>query len=53
MVRLTVYTSPDESLIAEWGCNELPTPQCTFSDTTRDFRFRALLTGEDAELELV
>jgi hypothetical protein len=26
MMHLTVYTSPDGSLIAEWGCNALPTP---------------------------
>ena len=26
MMRLTVYASPDGSLIAEWGCNALPTP---------------------------
>ena len=52
MMRLTVYASPDGSLIAEWGCNALPTPQCTSTATTTCFRFRALLTGEGAELEL-
>ena len=52
MMHLTVYTSRDASLIAEWGCNDAPTPQCPFTATTTCFRFRALLTGEGAELEL-
>jgi hypothetical protein len=41
---------PDGSLIAEWGCNELPTPQCTSTATTTSFRFRALLTESKQEV---
>jgi hypothetical protein len=50
MMRLTVYASPDGSLIAEWGCNALPTPQCSFPSTTQAFRFRALLTDGEREV---
>jgi len=50
MMRLTVYASPDGSLIAEWGCNALPTPQCTSTSTTTSFRFRALLTESKQEV---
>jgi len=50
MMRLSVYASPDGKLTAEWGCNDAPTPPGSFRFTTHAFRFRALLTGEGAEL---
>jgi len=52
MMRLSVYASPDGKLTAEWGCNDAPTPPDSFRFTTHAFRFRALLTGEGAELEI-
>ena len=52
-LRLKVLAAPDgkkANLTAEWGCNALPTPQCSFPSTTQAFRFRALLTDGEREV---
>jgi len=52
MMRLRVFADRDGTLTADWGCNVLPTPPGSSTVTTNAFRFRAVLTGQDAELEL-
>jgi hypothetical protein len=55
MMRLKVLAAPDgkkPNLTVEWGCNVLPTPRSSSTVTTPAFKFRALLTGKGAELEL-
>ena len=44
IMRLRVLARDGMLITAEWGCNGLPTPQCTSTATTTSFRFRALLT---------
>ena len=53
MMRFHVFAHRDGSLSAEWGCNVLTTPRCSFVVTTQAFMFRTLLTGEDIELETI
>ena len=53
MMRLTVLATSDSELIAEWGCNESTTPQCSAVVTTIAFRFRTLLGREAVVVELM
>jgi hypothetical protein len=54
MMHLRVFAHPDDTLIAEWGCNVSPLPPGSFKITTPSFELRALLTEGSAErLELV
>jgi hypothetical protein len=52
-MNLRIFAHPDDTLIAEWGCNISPLPPGSFKITTPSFELRALLTEGDAEwLEL-
>jgi hypothetical protein len=52
-MNLRIFAHPDDTLIAEWGCNISPLPHDSFKITTPSFELRALLTEGDAErLEL-
>jgi hypothetical protein len=52
-MNLRTFAHPDDTLIAEWGCNISPLPPDSFKITTPSFELRALLTEGDAErLEL-
>ena len=53
MMRLRIFADRDGILIAEWGCNVSSTPQCSYLSTTSAFRFRAVLTEEGGESELM
>ena len=54
MMHLRVFAHPDDTLIADWGCNVSPLPRWSSESTTPAFRFRAILDGSGAEwLELV
>ena len=53
MMRLRVLAASDGGLTADWGCNVLPTPAGSSPSTTYDFRFRALLDGAGANLEII
>ncbi len=52
MMRLHIFADREGALTAEWGCNVLPTPQCSSSFTTNAFRVRALLTDVTPEVRL-
>jgi len=52
MMRLHVFADREGTLTVEWGCNVLTTPRSSSTVTTPAFKFRAVLTGEGAELEL-
>jgi hypothetical protein len=45
MMRLRVLAHRDGTLIADWGCNDVPPPLWSFRVTTPAPRFRAVLTG--------
>jgi hypothetical protein len=45
MMNLRVFARPDDTLIADWGCNVSPLPLWSSTVTTPAFRFRAVLTG--------
>ena len=49
MMNLRVIAHPDDTLIAEWGCNVSPLPPGSFKITTQAFEFRALLTEGGAK----
>jgi len=52
-MNLRTFAHPDDTLIAEWGCNISPLPPGSFKITTQAFEFRALLTeGGTERLEL-
>lgn len=53
MMRLSVFADHDGALTADWGCNVSSTPQCSSTSTTNYFRFRAVLTKEGGESELM
>jgi hypothetical protein len=53
MIRLRVFAHPDDTLIADWGCNVSPLSPGSFKFTTASFELRALLTkGSTGRLEL-
>jgi hypothetical protein len=53
VMRLRVLVHRDDTLIADWGCNDAPLPPGSFKDTTPAFEFHALLTeGGTESLEL-
>jgi hypothetical protein len=58
MLSLRVLAHPDDTLIANWGCDVSSTPQCGLTDTTNipiasfKFQFRALLTDATPEVRL-
>ena len=53
MMNLRVFARPDDTLIADWGCNVSPLPLGSFEITTMTFEVRALLTDSGTErLEL-
>ena len=52
MMHLRVFADREDTLKVEWGCNVLTTPRSSSTVTTPAFKFRALLTGEGAKLEL-
>jgi hypothetical protein len=49
MMHLRVSAHRDDTLIADWGCNDEPLPPWSFRFTTPAFRFRAVLTGDGSE----
>jgi len=52
-MHLRVFAHPEDTLIAEWGCNVSLLPPHSFKITTPSFELRALLTEGGAErLEL-
>ena len=52
-MNLRTFAHPDDTLIAEWGCNISPLPPGSFKITTLSFELRALLTEGGAQrLEL-
>ena len=53
MMRLSIFADRDGSLTADWGCNVSSTPRYSYKSTTYTFRFRALLSGEVSEVELM
>jgi hypothetical protein len=50
MMHLRVFAQRDDTLIADWGCNDVPLPPDSFKVTTRGFKFRALLTEGKQEV---
>ena len=48
-MNLRIFAHPDDTLIAEWGCNVSPLPPDSFRITTHAFEFRALLTVDGAQ----
>jgi hypothetical protein len=53
-MNLRVFARPDDTLIADWGCNVSPLPRWSFADTTFAPRLRAVLTGNGSgEIEVV
>ena len=51
MMNLRVFARPDDTLIADWGCNVSPLPRWSFENTTPALRFRAVLTS-DSKIEV-
>src|SRR5215207_4102012 len=49
MMNLRVFASPNDTLIADWGCNISPLLPGSFKITTPSFELRALLTEGSAE----
>jgi hypothetical protein len=49
IMRLRVLTQRDGTLIADWGCNDVPQPRWSSISTTPAFRFRAVLKGDGSE----
>jgi hypothetical protein len=52
MMRLKVAVRDGVLTTADWDCNDELTLPGSSPSTTNTFRFRAVLTGQDAELEL-
>ena len=50
MMSLRVLALPDDTLIADWDCNDASTLHGSFTNTTNFFRFRALLTGDTQDV---
>ncbi len=48
-MRLQVHAGRDDTLIADWGCNDAPLPRWSSAYTTLAFRFRAVLAGDGSE----
>jgi hypothetical protein len=52
-MHLRVLAHRDDTLIADWVCNDVPLPPGNFKVTTHAFEFRALLAeGGTERLEL-
>jgi hypothetical protein len=47
--RLRVFAHRDGTLIADWGCNDVPQHRWSSAATTPAFRFRAVLVGDGTE----
>jgi hypothetical protein len=52
MMHLRVFAHPDDTLIAELGCNVSPLPPGSFKITTPSFELRVLLTEGAERFEL-
>ena len=53
-MRLQVHAGRDDTLIADWGCNDAPLPLWSSIVTTPAPRFRAVLTSNGSgEIEVV
>ena len=48
-MNLRTFAHPDDTLIAEWGCNISPLPPGSFKITTPSFELRALLTEDGTQ----
>ena len=53
MMRLRIFADRDGALTADWGCNVSSTPRSSYEFTTHTLTFRALLTDEGTELEVL
>ena len=49
MMHLRVSAHRDDTLIADWGCNDEPLPRWSSAYTTPAFRFRVVLAGDGSE----